>query len=165
MEVEDLPMVAGWLAEPHVSRWYLAGSSVDREVEDLRQSVTGEQAVHALIVEHNGVPIGWCQWYPCHDDPDWAHDIGAADGDVGVDYAIGSADHTGRGIGTAIIAELVDTVRAQRPAASIFADPDELNIASRRVLEKNRFALTAIKSIPSEPTDDPMAIYRLGPAT
>jgi len=41
------------------------------------------------------------------------------------------------------------------------ADPDERNVASRRVLEKNGFELVAVKAIPSEPTDDPMAIYRL----
>lgn len=162
MEVGDLPMVAKWLAEPHVARWYLAGSSVDREIEDLRQSVAGEQAVNALIVLLNGGPIGWCQWYLCDDDPDWAQDIGARPGDVGMDYAIGSPTHTGRGIGTALIAAMVDAIRAVHPHAAIFADPDERNAASRRVLEKNGFALVDVKSIPSELTADPMAIYRLG---
>jgi RimJ/RimL family protein N-acetyltransferase len=41
------------------------------------------------------------------------------------------------------------------------SDPDERNTASRRVLEKNGFRLVAVRSLPSEPTDDPMAIYRL----
>jgi aminoglycoside 6'-N-acetyltransferase len=164
MEPDDLEMVAGWLAEPHVSRWYLAGSSIEREIEDLRRSVAGEQPVNVLIVIANRQPIGWCQWYLCGDDPDWAGEIGAAAADVGIDYAIGSPGHKGRGIGTAMIAELVSIVSSGHPEASIFADPDALNTASRRVLEKNGFELMAIKSIPSEPTDDPMAIYRLRPS-
>ena len=163
MEVGDLATVARWLAEPHVSRWYVAGSSVEREIEDLRRSAAGEQAVHALMVSHGGVAVGWCQWYLCHDDPEWAKDIGAEPGDVGIDYAIGSPAHQNQGIGTKVIAELVNAVRAVHPGASILADPDEQNKASRRVLEKNGFQLVAVKRIPSEPTDEPMAIYRLSP--
>jgi aminoglycoside 6'-N-acetyltransferase len=161
MECEDLTLVAGWLEEPHVSRWYLAGSSVEREIDDLLAGITGEQAVNALIVTHDEEPIGWCQWYLCHDDPDWAQDIGAGAGDVGIDYAVGSPAHVGRGIGTALIAELLRTVRAGHPSAAVFADPDERNTASRRVLEKNGFELVDIRPIPSELTDDPMAVYRL----
>lgn len=163
MKVDDLGTVARWLAEPHVSRWYVAGSSVEREIEDLRQSVAGEQAVHALMVIYGSDPVGWCQWYLCHDDPEWAKDIGAEPGDVGIDYAIGSPAHHSQGIGTKMIAELVDAVRVVHPSSSILADPDEKNTASRRVLEKNGFRLLAVKPIPSEPTDDPMAVYRLRP--
>jgi len=67
----------------------------------------------------------------------------------------------GRGVGTALITELVHLIRAHQPRVAVMADPDERNVASRRVLEKNGFELVAVKAIPSEPTDDPMAIYRL----
>jgi RimJ/RimL family protein N-acetyltransferase len=43
------------------------------------------------------------------------------------------------------------------------ADPEAANMASRRVLEKNGFDLVAVKTMDVEPTDDPMAIYRLPP--
>jgi aminoglycoside 6'-N-acetyltransferase len=161
MRLDDLPLVTRWLSAPHVARWYLAGSSAEEEAEDLRCSVAGEQAVHALMVVEGNVPVGWCQWYLCGDDPGWAADIGAGPADVGIDYAVGDASRVGRGVGTELIAELVRLVRAHHQRVAVMADPDERNVASRRVLEKNGFELVAVKAIPSEPTDDPMAIYRL----
>jgi aminoglycoside 6'-N-acetyltransferase len=161
MGPDDLPLVTRWLSAPHVARWYVAGSSVEAEAEDLRRSVAGEQAVHALMVAEGEVLVGWCQWYLCGDDPAWAAEIGAGPADVGIDYAIGDPSRVGRGVGTTLIAELVRLVRAPHPRAAVMADPDERNVASRRVLEKNGFELAAVKVIPSEPTDDPMAVYRL----
>ena len=159
----DLPLVAEWMSQPHVSRWWLSGSSLEREMEDVRRSVTGEQAVTVQIAMLDGEPVGWCQWYGCDEDPEWAADIGAGPADVGMDYAIGLKDHIGRGIGTLFISEMVRTIRTEHRHSSIFADPDERNVASRRVLEKNGFELLTIKPIPSEATSDPMAVYRLAP--
>jgi aminoglycoside 6'-N-acetyltransferase len=161
MRLDDLPLVTRWLSAPHVAPWYLAGSSVEAEAEDLRRSVAGEQAVHVLVVADGEALVGWCQWYLCGEDPGWAAEIGAGPADVGIDYAVGDASHVGRGVGTALIAELVRLVRARYPRAAVMADPDERNMASRRVLEKNGFDLMAVKAIRSEPTDDPMAVYRL----
>jgi aminoglycoside 6'-N-acetyltransferase len=161
LQTDDLAHVERWLSLPHVARWYLAGSSVEEEVDDLRRSVAGEQAVHAHVLMEDGTPVGWCQWYLCHDTPAWAADIGAGPGDVGVDYAIGEPAAVGRGVGTQMVANLVGLVRSERPACAVMADPDERNVASRRVLEKNGFEFVAVRSLASEPTDDPMAIYRL----
>jgi RimJ/RimL family protein N-acetyltransferase len=161
MRADDLPLVTGWLSAPHVARWYLPGSSAEEEAEDLRRSVEGEQAVRALIVMDRDTPIGWCQWYLCGVDPQWAAEIGAEPDDAGIDYAIGDPTRVGRGLGTVLVAELVRRVRAEYPHCAVLSDPDERNAASRRVLEKNGFELVAVKPIPSEPTDDPMAVYRL----
>ncbi len=160
MQAGDLDLVARWLGEPHVSRWYLAGSSAQRELVDLRRSVEGTQPVHALVVVDGAVPVGWCQWYRCAVDPDWAADVGGEPGDMGIDYAIGEPDRVGHGLGTALVARLVELVREADPGCSIVSDPDTRNTASRRVLEKNGFELVAVKVLPSETTDDPMAVYR-----
>ena len=161
MEAEDLALVERWLGEPHVARWYLAGSSLEAELDDIRRSVVGAQPVHMLVVIDGERPIGWCQWYPCAVDPAWAAEVGAAPDDCGIDYAIGDVTRIGSGVGTALIAALIGVVREARPGCAIVADPDARNAASRRVLEKNGFALVDVRSMETEPSNDPMAIYRL----
>jgi hypothetical protein len=120
---------------------------------------TDAQPVHLLVAVENDEPVGWCQWYLCEDSPEWAAEVDAAPGDVGVDYAIVELRRVGVGVG--------DRVRrgAYRAGArgaiwrcGTVADPEAHNAASRRALEKNRFELVGVKVMKSEPTDGPMAI-------
>jgi aminoglycoside 6'-N-acetyltransferase len=157
----DLALVAGWLREPHVARWYLAGSSADEQLRDCRASIDGSEPTQLLVAHDGGQAVGWCQWYRLADYPDWAADVGVAADDVGIDYAIGAPDRVGSGLGTDLIGALVRRVREQYPAAAIVAVPEAANVPSRRVLAKNGFALLGERPLASEPTPAPMAIYRL----
>jgi aminoglycoside 6'-N-acetyltransferase len=161
MRVDDLALVERWLGEPHVARWYLTGSSLEAELADIRLSLAEGSETHMLVVVHDGEPVGWCQWYPCAVDPEWAAELGAQPGDVGVDYAIGDPARVGRGVGTELIAVLVALVRTARPGCGVMADPEADNSVSRRVLERNGFELVDVKPMDSEAVDEPMAIYRL----
>jgi aminoglycoside 6'-N-acetyltransferase len=167
----DLPLVARWLREPHVAPWWLAGTTAAAELEEITAGVTepAAQATRLLtILERSdeqpeaAVPIGWCQWYPYDACPAEAEAIGALAGDCGIDYAIGEALAVGRGLGTELIAALVDEVRRHHPNCGVIVDPDARNVASRRVLERNGFALLSLRAVATEPTDAPVAIYRLG---
>jgi aminoglycoside 6'-N-acetyltransferase len=161
MTPDDLPLIEAWLTEPHVARWYLTGSSVEAELDDLRRAVAGSEPTHALVVLADGNEIGWCQWYRCHDYPEHAVAVGAEPDDVGLDYAIGDPGYIGRGIGTELIAKLVVHIRRRHPRAGLIADPEAANMASRRILEKNGFVLQGERPVESESTDATMAIYRL----
>jgi hypothetical protein len=55
----------------------------------------------------------------------------------------------------------ITEVRRQHPGAAVLVDPQAANRPSRRVLEANGFALVAVRPVEGEPTNDPMAIYRL----
>lgn len=160
MQPADLVLVERWLNEPHVARWYVAGSTVARELDDLRRCVAGAEPTRVLLVVETGRPIGWCQWYRCDDYPDHAAGVGAEPGDVGIDYAVGEPERVGRGVGTALVRLIVETVAAAFPAAGIVADTDASNLASRRVLEKAGFLLVREGPVLSEPTDAVMAVYR-----
>lgn len=163
MREADLELVRIWLALPHVAAWYLTGSTLEQELDELRQCIAGEQPTYALVVLERGQPIGWCQWYMCGDYPDHAAGVGAEPGDIGVDFAIGDPARVGKGVGTSLIAALVAFVSERHPGTGFVADPEATNRASRRVLEKNGFELVREGTIASEPTAATMAIYRLGP--
>jgi aminoglycoside 6'-N-acetyltransferase len=165
MREADLDLIRAWMGEPHIAKWYLSGSTLEGELDDLRRCVAGEEPTHALIVVENGRDVGWCQWYRCADYPEHAVAVGAEAHDVGVDYAIGDPASIGRGLGSSLIAALVAHIRRRHPRAGLIADPDAGNFASRRVLEKNGFKLADVRVMASEPTRAPMAIYRLAPET
>jgi RimJ/RimL family protein N-acetyltransferase len=114
-----------------------------------------------LSVLENGVHIGWCQWYRWSDYPGESRAVGAAQEEVGIDYAIGEPSAVGRGLGTAMVAALVVEVRHHHPGAGVLVTSEASNVASRRVLQKNGFFLVDIRPVATEPRDAPMAIYRL----
>jgi RimJ/RimL family protein N-acetyltransferase len=164
MELADLELLKAWLNDTAVAAWYLTGSSLEEQLDDLRRSVTGEEPTEVLTVLEDGRPIGWCQWYLCRHYPDHAASVGAESDDVGIDYAIGEPARRGGGLGTALIAALVGYIRNRHPEGAIVSDPEASNLASRLVLERNGFQLLGEAPLDSEPTNAVMAIYRLPPA-
>lgn len=163
MRTQDLDLVTAWLDAPEVGRWYLVGSTIAQEIDELRRCIAGDEPTTVLLVVERGKPIGWCQWYLCRNYPEHARDVGAEPDDAGIDYAIGDPTHRGEGVGTELIAALVTHIRQRHPRAGVIADPEATNIASRRVLEKNGFRLLDERPLASEPTAAAMAIYRLAP--
>jgi aminoglycoside 6'-N-acetyltransferase len=158
----DLPQVEAWLRQPHVARWWTADTTAETTIDSYRRRLTGQKSrTHMLVATEDGTAIGWCQWYLWADYPAEALAMQAAEGEVGIDYAIGELTRTGRGVGTRLIEALVAEVRRIHPGAGMLVDPDAANLASRRVLEKNGFVLVAVPRVDTEPNDAPMSIYRL----
>ena len=163
MTEEDLPGIVAWLRMPHVARWWTPDTTAEAELAKYRLRIgpDGLKDTIMLTVLQDGLPIGWCQWYRWADYPDEEAAMGARDGEAGMDYAIGDPSWIGRGTGTELIAVLVSEIRRQHPGAGMLVGPDAANTASRRVLEKNGFELVEIRPVATEPSDAPIAIYRL----
>ncbi len=163
MTESDLPALEAWLAQPHVARWWTADTTAEAELGQYRDRVHGQGDLDTIMltVVRNELPIGWCQWYRWDAYPDEAAAMEALDHEVGIDYAIGDPSSVGRGVGTELIAALIAEVRRAHPGCGVLVAPDAANAASRRVLEKNGFELVAVRPVETEPSDRPMAIYRL----
>lgn len=164
MREADLDLISAWMGEPHIAKWYLSGSTLEQELDDLRKCVTGEELTHALVVVENCRDVGWCQWYRCADYPEHGAAVGAEPDDVGFDYAVGDPGRIAQGLGTALIAAVVAHIAQRHPRAGLIADPEAANLASRRVLEKNGFVLQGERVLATERSNAPMAIYRLPPS-
>jgi aminoglycoside 6'-N-acetyltransferase len=164
MELADLRLLEGWLHEPHFAQWFLQDSTIESELADNRRAILGEDPATVLVAELDGRAIGWAQHYRYHDYPDEVAEYGALPGEVGIDYGIGDPRLIGRGVGTRLIAKLVEAVRASAPGASIMTAPSAANRASCRVLDKNGFRLVSVRAVASEPNASPLAFYRLAGA-
>lgn len=160
---DDLDLIGGWLREPHVARWWR--DPPDQELAAMRGRVRGEldDATRMVTVTVDDRAIGWAQWYRWDDYPGEAAAIEGRPGESGIDYAIGDPTAVGHGIGKRLIAVLVREVRRDRPGGGILVAPEATNLASRAVLERNGFHLVDVRPVATEPTGDPMAIYRLDP--
>ena len=100
----DLPLIATWLARPHVRRWWRQPSDPASVEEDFGPLVDGSDPTEGFIVHLDGRPIGYLQRGLVEDDPETQHAIGTSLGDaggIGIDYFIGEPELVGRGIGAA----------------------------------------------------------------
>ena len=149
----DLDLVDEWFDAPHVRRWW-----VEDKASQYLPVLAGEDPSHVLIAVHDKRPVGLGQWYLWDDEPSRVL-YGFPEGAAGIDYLIGHPHDCERGLGTALIAALVEAT-APYP---LWVPVEETNEPSRRVLEKNGLELMAVKvcDIPEEPWAGPQAVYRL----
>jgi len=108
----DFPLLAQWLAEPHVHRWWFHDLGLAAVERDFGPTARGEEPAEDLLALVDGEPVGLvqrCRW------EDWPEDRaqllsgsgGAVDvppGALTVDYLLGSPDAIGRGLGPEVIA-------------------------------------------------------------
>ncbi len=161
---DDFPLLAEWLALPHVRAWWLDPDPTLAAVEEhYGPAVDGADPTRVYLIELDGEPIGLIQCYLHADEPEWDEAVGVP-GAAGIDYLIGPVRHRGRGVGSAAIRAFGALVLDWYPqAAGVVAVPLAANRASCRALEKAGFRHLESREIA---TDDPSdagvnAIYLL----
>ncbi|SDA94483.1 GNAT family N-acetyltransferase [Mesorhizobium qingshengii] len=130
---KDLPMIAGWLAEPHVAQWW---NDPETEIAEIREHIDSI-SVEPLIVELDGKPIGYLQSY----DPHLEDDHPYADqpfGTLGIDLSIGRPELVGIGHGSAIVRKFVEHL-FEEGVPRVIIDPDPANGRAIRAYEKAGF--------------------------
>jgi aminoglycoside 6'-N-acetyltransferase len=139
----DLPLLATWLARPHVRRWWRESSDPAAVEEEYGPLLDGSDPTEGFIVHLGGRPIGFVQRYRFDDEPEWRETIAAAlgeSGGIGIDYLIGEPDLVGQGIGRLTISRFVDECWRRYPSEgrTVVALQQD-NVASWRALEASGF--------------------------
>jgi aminoglycoside 6'-N-acetyltransferase len=129
---DDLPLLARWLAERHVAKWW---GKAEAELRSIEAHIAGDDA-EPLIVLLDGVPIGYLQWWPASTDPDVPPQ---PDGTRGVDFLIGETAALGKGHGPGLLKAFADGALAAG-TPRLVSDPDGRNVSSVGCLGRAGFS-------------------------
>ena len=148
MEQTDLEILKKWLYTPHVAKWYHEPLDWINEVEKQDREFCW---IHHFIVEDEGKPIGFCQYYACKDSDESWEGYTAMGGSYSIDYMIGESDCLRRGFGKKIVADLTDRIALHPDAERIVVQPEPENKASCGLLLSCGFMLDKEKEIYVKP--------------
>jgi aminoglycoside 6'-N-acetyltransferase len=136
----DFPLLQKWLAAPHVAVWWNERFALASLEAKYGPRIDGTEPIHVYLIQFDGVPIGWIQWYRWRDFPTHAIRLGADHKSAGVDLAIGEIEMTGRGLGPAVIREFgTNYIFVDRDLVAIIADPSVRNRNSISAFKKAGF--------------------------
>ena len=161
-------MLAEWLREPQVARWWNHEHSTEAVERDFGASVRGEEPGEDLVVLLDGRPVGLLQRSVIRDYPDELAQFSAVvdvpGGAVELDYLIAEAAMRGRGLGSRLIEMAVDGTWSDYPKApAVLVAVVAANTASWRALEKAGLTRIAeARMEPDNPVDEPLHyVYRV----
>jgi 8-oxo-dGTP pyrophosphatase MutT (NUDIX family) len=155
----DLPALVGWQNAPHAARWFPERLDLEAAERKYAPRIAGDSPTRVHVAVIDGRAAGFVQHYRVGDYPEYAAATGLPDA-VGIDYAIGMPELTGRGLGPQVIwSYLRDVVRPAHPAArQALASPDVANRASIRALEKAGFCQAGPITVPGESTREQLCV-------
>jgi aminoglycoside 6'-N-acetyltransferase len=164
----DFPLLASWLAEPHVARWWHHETSPQALARDFGPAARGDEPSEDLLVLLDGEPLGLVQRLRIADFPEYLAEltpiVDVPDGSFGIDYLIGDVRQTGRGIGPRMIRAIVERTWSDYSDASCLIMPvSAANRTSWRALEKAGLRRIAEGELePDNPIDNRNhVIYRI----
>lgn len=144
----DFSLLADWLAQLHVARWWNHEFTPQAVERDFGPTVDREEPNEDHLVLVDGQPIGLIQYSRFEDYPQYIEELRphlvVPDGAVTVDYLIGDPTLTRRGLGAAMIARFVERIWETNPGASCVIVPvSTANEASWRALRHAGFRVVA----------------------
>lgn len=165
---DDLPLLARWLAEPGVARWWNHETSPEAVERDFGPSVRGEEPGEDLVLLLAGRPVGLLQRSRIRDYPEDLTElvelVDVPEDAYGLDYLVGEPALRGRGLGSRFLARAVERTWQDHPGAGCVLVPvSAANTASWRALEKAGLRRVATGELtPDNPVDDRLHhVYRV----
>lgn len=127
-------LVAQWLRQPHVSRWW--GDPEDQLAAVLERPLGGGDALIAV----DGAPVGYVRWQVVlRRELEAAGITDVPDGSIDIDIAIGDERFVGHGVGPAALAQVVARVRCAGPPPMIIMGTSVANLSALRAFAKAGF--------------------------
>jgi aminoglycoside 6'-N-acetyltransferase len=150
----DLADLVGWMHASHAVRWFPEDLDLAAAERKYGPRIDGRSPTRVHVALADGRAAGFAQHYQLSGYPAVQEACGGVEA-IGIDYAIGEAALTGRGIGPQLIwAYLQQVVFPAWPSArQVVASPEAANRRSVRVLEKAGFTRT--RMIAGEREDRP----------
>ncbi len=137
MTTDDLPLLFRWMNAPHVKPWWNTESSWDEFQKNYRRNIA-DPKVFPFIVDHNGLPIGYINYWFVEDDPNFIH-LYAPD-TIGTDQLIGEIEFVGKGHGPAFVKLFTDNLLREKKTSIVMTDPDLKNEAAIKPYGKAGFS-------------------------
>jgi aminoglycoside 6'-N-acetyltransferase len=156
---EHLPLLHAWFARPHLQQWWTAGEAFTlAQVEEEYGVLTrGEDPARGFLLEVDGRPAGYAQYYPVDDaslpdgvtKPDNGLRTGFSEGELaGVDLFLADPQSLGQGMGTAVLKAFLQTEIFPKYRAAV-VDPLSINARAIRSFEKSGFRRTGYSEDPA----------------
>ena len=120
-----------WLYCEHIAKWYTEPEYWLYEISKRDKEYSW---IKHFIVETEGVPIGFCQYYDYELSGETWHGNMDVKDTYSIDYMIGEANYLGRGFGKSIVLHMIDKIQKKTAAKKIIVQPEAENRASRNTL-------------------------------
>lgn len=156
----DFPLLARWLDEPHVKRWWCHDTSPQAIEADFGTCADDTEPTVVVIANAGGRPVGLVQWYRFDAYPQYLDELApllAVPGaSLSMDYFVGEPDLLRQGWGAAMLREALRRIWADHPdAPSVVVPVHASNVGSWRVLERAGLRRVARGPLaPDNPSDD-----------
>ncbi|NBD07923.1 GNAT family N-acetyltransferase [Corallococcus sp. c25j21] len=146
----DLPMLAEWLARPHVAEWWGAPPTLDELRQDLEVDIAADVSWQ-YIARLDGRPVGFIQAYDVmRADPDWWREE-TDPGARGIDQFLAHAEQLGQGLGTRLVGQFIAKLFEDPAVTKVQTDPSLDNARAIRAYEKAGFQPVARVVTPDGP--------------
>ena len=158
LRLNHLPLMHTWFARPHLMQWWTRGESFTLEqiAAKYGSRARGEDPARGFVIEVDGAPVGYAQYYPVADDslPDGVQSLTnrmfasyRTAELAGVDLFLADPEGLGKGTGTIVLKAFLEAeVFAKFRVAVI--DPLRENARAIRSFEKSGFRRTDFSEVP-----------------
>ena len=157
---DDFALLAFWLAQPHVARWWNHETSPQAIERDFGAAIDGSDPAEVFIAVALDRPFGLIQRYTFGDNPSYMTELSTLlavpPEALSIDYFVGPSNALRVGLGTAMLQAAVRSTWDSYPhAPAVIVPVASNNIASKRVLEKAGFRSVVYGLLePDNPIDD-----------